>query len=182
MRPDYRRSENYRRPALDYRGGVGRRAGGGADVPLLASGAADGGGPGGGGAGVEDSSSAVAALPMSWLSLQQAANVPGNISFQLVCSILLPAAVASIVPAAQKGGRLGSAAMLGALAQLLQPVFGAMSDRMRTASLVCGRRRIFIVVAQLATVGTLAMMAWAPDSGGSVNRRFWLLAWGYVRC
>ena len=64
----------------------------------------------------------------------------------------------------------------------LQPVFGAMSDRMRTTSLVCGRRRIFIVVAQLATVGTLAMMAWAPDSGGSVNRRFWLLAWGYVRC
>ena len=177
MRPDYRRSENYRRPApaLDYRG-----AGRAADVPLLASGAADGGGPGGG-AGVEDSSSAVAALPMSWLSLQQAANVPGNISFQLVCSILLPAAVASIVPAAQKGGRLGSAAMLGALAQLLQPVFGAMSDRMRTASLVCGRRRIFIVVAQLATVGTLAMMAWAPDSGGSVNRKFWTLAWGYVR-
>ena len=39
-----------------------------------------------------------------------------------------------------------------------------------------------IEISVQSTVGTLAMMAWAPDSGGSVNRRFWILAWGYVRC
>ena len=63
-----------------------------------------------------------ASLPTWWLSLQQLANVPANISFTLVCSILLPSEVARIVPASQKAQRLGTAAMIGAIAQLLQPV------------------------------------------------------------
>jgi hypothetical protein len=118
-------------------------------------------------------------LPGFWLSVQQLASVPCNVSFTLVCSILLPSAVAAIVPTSQKGSRLGTAAMIGAVAQLLQPVFGAMSDRMRTKSLVCGRRRIFIVLAQVFTVVTLAAMAIAPLVHTSNTNRFWLLAWAY---
>ena len=105
--------------------------------------------------------------------------MPANISFTLVCSILLPSAVAAIVPSEQKGTRLGTAAMIGAVAQLLQPIFGAMSDRMRTKSLVCGRRRLFIVFAQVFTVVTLAAMAMAPLMHASNSTRFWLLAWAY---
>ena len=118
-------------------------------------------------------------LPTYWLSVQQLANVPANISFTLVCSILLPSAVAAIVPSEQKGTRLGTAAMIGAVAQLLQPIFGAMSDRMRTKSLVCGRRRLFIILAQVFTVVTLAAMAIAPLMHASNLTRFWLLAWAY---
>ena len=61
----------------------------------------------------------------------------------------------------------------------MQPVFAAMSDRMRTSSLLCGRRRIFIIVAQVSTVATLAAMALAPLTHGSYQSRFWLLAWAY---
>lgn len=57
-------------------------------------------------------------LPAWWLSMQQLANVPANISFTLVCSILLPSEVARIVPDSQKAERLGTAAMIGAVAQV----------------------------------------------------------------
>ena len=155
--------------------------------------------------GFEGTTSGAPLLPASWptwwLSLQQAANAPANLTFGLVCSVILPAVVADIVPAATKGSALGTAAMMGAVAQLLQPVFGAMSDRMRTKALVCGRRRWFIIVAQLLTVCALAVMAVAsaagsaPDDLGSASGsvassehpatssyrfRFWVLACGYT--
>jgi MFS family permease len=122
---------------------------------------------------------AEARLPTWWLSLQQSANAPASLSFQLVCSILLPAQVAQVVPAASKGTRLGTAAMIGAVAQLMQPVFGAMSDRCRPRSRLCGRRRLFVIMAQLATCATLAVMALAPLSGLPAAQQYWLLAGGY---
>ena len=142
-------------------------------------------------------SGATKVLPTWWLALQQSALVPAGLTFSLVCSIILPSEVAHIVPAASKGQALGQAAMMGAVAQLLQPVFGAMSDRMRTKSLVCGRRRWFIIVSQLLTVAALAVMALAAgangnaasagsgstegaDEGRSYRMRFWLLAAGYT--
>jgi MFS family permease len=114
------------------------------------------------------------------LALQQSAWVPCGLGFNLVCSILLPAEVARIVPATEKGRRLGTAALMGAVAQLMQPVWGALSDRMRPTSRACGRRRVFVCTAQIAQILAMVMMAAAPLAGCPALGRYWLLAGGYT--
>ena len=105
-------------------------------------------------------------LPTYWLVLQQLSAFPSNVTWGLATSILLPSGVAHIVcpstcDAAQttrKGVMLGTAAMIGAAAQLSQPFWGALSDSLRPASAYWGRRRVVVAAAQVFTVVSLAGM------------------------
>ena len=92
-------------------------------------------------------------LPQWWLCFQQ-----WSLTFQpaqtLVVSTLLPLQIAGMSPS-EKGSKLGVANAVGAVAQMMQPVFGTISDR-STSSF--GRRRFHVWWSScLMVVGTLMM-------------------------
>jgi MFS family permease len=111
-------------------------------------------------------------LPQWWLSFQQCA-----LTFQpaqtLVVSTLLPLQIAGMSPS-QKGAKLGVANAVGAVAQMMQPVFGTASDRSTSRF---GRRRFHVWWSSwLMVVGTLMMAV--PGSMAS-GRAFTILVVGY---
>ena len=76
---------------------------------------------------------------------------------------------------------LASAAFCGAVAQLSQPFWGALSDRLRPTSLYWGRRRVIVAAAQICTVvALLGMSAATNHSDMHVSLRFWLLTAAYT--
>lgn len=129
-------------------------------------------------------------LPTYWLVLQQLSAFPSNVTWGLATSILLPVSVATIVcpndacsasQTARKASMLASAAFCGAVAQLSQPFWGALSDRLRPSSPYWGRRRVIVAAAQICTVASLLGMSAATNhSDMHVSLRFWLLTAAYT--
>ena len=129
-------------------------------------------------------------LPTAWLVLQQLSAFPSNVTWGLATSILLPVSVATIVcpeddcnadETVRKGSMMATAAFCGAVAQLSQPFWGALSDRLRPASPYWGRRRVVVASAQLATVASLLGMALATNQREmSEDNRFYLLTAAYT--
>ena len=76
---------------------------------------------------------------------------------------------------------LSTAAFCGAVAQLSQPFWGTLSDRLRPSNPYWGRRRVVIVAAQVYTVVSLLGMAVATNQTEmSMSPRFWLLTAAYT--
>jgi MFS family permease len=130
-------------------------------------------------------------LPTYWLVLQQLSAFPSNVTWGLATSILLPVSVSTIVcphatqctdsETAAKASKLATAAFCGAVAQLSQPFWGALSDRLRPSSRYWGRRRVVVAAAQVSTVVALLGMAVATNQTEmSVSARFWLLTAAYT--
>ena len=129
-------------------------------------------------------------LPTYWLVLQQLSAFPSNVTWGLATSILLPVSVSTIVcsqescsapETAKKSSMLASAAFCGAVAQLSQPFWGTLSDRLRPSNPYWGRRRVTVAAAQICTVASLIGMAIATNQTEmSVSLRFWLLTAAYT--
>jgi MFS family permease len=113
-----------------------------------------------------------ASLPLWWLIFVTLYYLPVILSWQLLGSIMLPAAVAEIVPMSERNVKLGVAAAVGSAMQFAQPFVGALSDHLTGCGPILGRRRPFIIVGQLMScVGCAILMKcrvlgyWAAASG-----------------
>jgi hypothetical protein len=69
--------------------------------------------------------SSEASLPVWWLIFVTLYYLPVVLSWQLLGSNMLPAAVAEIVPFSERNVKLGVAAAVGATMQFAQPIVGA---------------------------------------------------------
>jgi MFS family permease len=113
-------------------------------------------------------------LPLWWLIFVTLYYLPVILSWQLLGSIMLPAAVAEIVPMSERNVKLGIAAAVGSAMQFAQPLVGAMSDHIAGCGPVLGRRRPFIIAGQLLSCAGCAILMKCRALG------YWAAATGYT--
>jgi MFS family permease len=113
-------------------------------------------------------------LPLWWLIFVTLYYLPVILSWQLLGSIMLPAAVAEIVPMSDRNVKLGVAAAVGSAMQFAQPFVGAMSDHIAGCGPVLGRRRPFIIAGQLLSCAGCAILMKCRARG------YWAAATGYT--
>ena len=113
-------------------------------------------------------------LPQWWLCFQQWA-----LTFQpaqsLVTGTLLPLQIAGMSPR-EKGSKLGVANAVGAVAQMMQPIFGTVSDRSNSR---WGRRRLHVWWSSWLMVAGTLMMATPGSAAVSTGWEFTALVVGY---
>ena len=111
---------------------------------------------------------------MWWLIFVTLYYLPVVLSWQLLGSNMLPAAVAEIVPFSERNVKLGVAAAVGATMQFAQPIVGAISDHISGCGPVLGRRRPFIIAGQLMSCAGCAILMKCRELG------YWAAATGYT--